>query len=120
MSVKSGYLTTHILDTANGTPAANVKIELYRIDGAIRNLVTACVTNEDGRTNDQLLKNGEMSKGTYELIFYVGDYFAKGNPKLEYSFLDVVPIRFGVHDEDAHYHVPLLVSPFSFSTYRGS
>ncbi len=104
-------LTTHVLDVARGRPAAGVAIELARGD---RVLATA-VTNADGRTDAPLLER--LETGTYELRFAVGDYFAAGG---EPPFLDVVPVRFGVSDPEAHHHVPLLVAPGGYSTYRGS
>lgn len=113
-----GRLTTHVLDTANGRPAAGVTIELYR-DGESAPLATA-VTNADGRTDAPLLDAGDWRPGRYELRFHVGDYFAtRAAAGGEPPFLDRIPIRFGMSG-DAHYHVPLLVSPWSYSTYRGS
>jgi len=120
MDNSAGFLTTHILDTAKGIPAAQVKIELYRLVGENRELLAAMITNRDGRTDEPILKAGEMVAGVYELIFHIGDYFAQPSGKQANSFIDIVPIRFGIDDESAHYHVPLLASPFSFSTYRGS
>jgi 5-hydroxyisourate hydrolase len=101
-------LTTHVLDTARGRPAAGVRIELTLPDGTRR----STVTNADGRTDSPLV--AEPAAGEYELVFAVGDYFG------ERAFLDRVPVRFTIADPDAHYHVPLLVSPWSYSTYRGS
>jgi 5-hydroxyisourate hydrolase len=101
-------LTTHVLDTARGIPAAGVAIELRR--GT--ELLASATTNADGRTDAPLL--GELEAGEYELTFAVGDYFG------ERAFLDRVPVRFSIADPGAHYHVPLLVSPWSYSTYRGS
>ncbi len=120
MDNSAGFLTTHILDTAKGIPAARVKIELFRLVGETRELATSRITNSDGRTDEPILKAGEMVAGVYELNFHIGDYFAEPSGKQANSFIDIVPIRFGIDDESAHYHVPLLVSPFSFSTYRGS
>ncbi len=114
-----GLLTTHILDTANGKPAGNVDLRLYAIDEA-RNLVTSTTTNSDGRTAEPLLDGDAMLAGTYELEFDIGSYFsAQGNVMSDPPFLDTVVIRFSVL-ADEHYHVPLLVSPWSYSTYRGS
>ena len=115
-----GFLTTHVLDTAHGCPAANVQIDLYRIDNG-HHLLRSAKTNEDGRCLAALLPENEFRAGEYELIFHVGDYFAAigetlPNPK----FLDQIVLRFGIADEGQHYHVPLLVSPFGYSTYRGS
>jgi len=121
MDHKTGFLTTHILDTARGCPAGGVKIELFALaDGGRRELLASTRTNSDGRTVEPLLKPGRMSAGIYELVFHIGDYFAEGADKKPNAFIDIVPIRFGVGDDNAHYHVPLLVSPYSFSTYRGS
>jgi 5-hydroxyisourate hydrolase len=109
----SGRLTTHVLDTANGRPAAGIPIELARLDGDHREVLRTLRTNGDGRTDVPLLDGPELHAGTYELVFDVGDHFQDG-------FLGRVPVRFTVADADAHYHVPLLVSPWSYSTYRGS
>lgn len=106
-------LTTHVLDVSRGRPAAGVAIELWRDD----RLVRAVTTNADGRTDAPLLDAGELSAGVYELRFAVGAYFAEDGAV---PFLDVVPVRFGVDDPGGKYHVPLLVSPWSYSTYRGS
>ncbi len=114
-----GRLTTHILDTANGKPAGNVDLRLYTIDEA-RNLVTSTITNSDGRTAEPLLEGDAMQTGSYELEFDIGSYFsAQGNSMSDPPFLGTVVIRFSVL-ADEHYHVPLLVSPWSYSTYRGS
>lgn len=119
----AGRLTTHVLDTAQGRPAANVLIEVWRCDDdgtPVRRLKTAR-TNTDGRTDAPLLSDEEMGVGVYELIFAVGDYFgAQGIAVTSPLFLDHVPIRFGIADAKAAYHVPLLVSPWAYSTYRGS
>ena len=116
----TGYLTTHVLDTARGCPAEGLKIELFRIEDGTRSLLKTLVTNDDGRTNEQILPAAEFAPGTYELVFHAGAYLdACGTPPEEPRFLDVVPIRFGI-SEPAHYHVPLLLSPFGYSTYRGS
>jgi 5-hydroxyisourate hydrolase/2-oxo-4-hydroxy-4-carboxy-5-ureidoimidazoline decarboxylase len=109
-------LTTHVLDVSRGRPAAGVAIELWRDD----RLVRAVTTNADGRTDAPLLGAGELSAGVYELRFAVGAYFAEDGGDGGVPFLDVVPVRFGVDDPDGRYHVPLLVSPWSYSTYRGS
>lgn len=118
-----GRLTTHVLDTAHGTPAANLTIELWQIDqiSGNRRLLTTTRTNVDGRTDEPLLIDDAFTIGVYELVFFVGTYFAaRVDHAPDPSFLDAVPIRFGIADADAHYHVPLLVSPWSYSTYRGS
>jgi hydroxyisourate hydrolase len=114
MPTVSGHLTTHVLDVAAGRPAAGVAIELWR-DGA---LVASATTNADGRTDAPLLDALEV--GAYELRFAVGAYFAASGLASEPPFLDVVPVAFGVADAGAHHHVPLLVAPWSYSTYRGS
>ena len=116
-----GRLSTHVLDTMNGTPAAGVRVELYALAGEGRRLVASTTTNADGRTDRPLLAGDDLASGAYELLFHVGDYFRrKGAALPSPAFLDVVPVRFGVADPTAHYHVPLLVSPFAYSTYRGS
>ena len=113
-------LTTHILDTANGSPAAHLKLELWRITDGPTHLVTQH-TNADGRTDAPLLDKTAIAVGEYELRFWVGDYFARTTDNLpDPPFLSLVPIRFAIADPSAHYHVPLLVSPWSYSTYRGS
>jgi 5-hydroxyisourate hydrolase len=115
-----GWLTTHVLDTARGCPAAGLRIELFRIDGDVRTAVSECVTNGDGRADAPILPRERFATGTYELVFHAGDYLrATGQAGTEPLFLDRVPIRFGMA-EAAHYHVPLLLSPFGYSTYRGS
>lgn len=117
-----GKLTTHILDTANGCPAAGVQVELYRLlaDGG-RELVRQVHTNADGRCDAPLLAEDSIQVGSWELVFYAGDYFRARDAALaEPLFLDVIPLRFAIADPAAHYHVPLLVSPWSYSTYRGS
>ena len=116
-----GYLTTHVLDTARGMPAAGLGIVLYRVTDAGRDQITSAVTNADGRTDSPILPKGQMQVGTYELVFHAGDYLrATGQAGADPLFLDIVPIRFGLADADAHYHVPLLLSPYGYSTYRGS
>jgi len=116
-----GRLTTHVLDTHGGTPAAGMRVELYRLASAGTTLLADLVTNADGRCGGPLLQGEALLAGRYELRFYVGAYFvARGLPLPEPPFLDVVPIRFGVANAAGHYHVPLLVSPWAYSTYRGS
>jgi 5-hydroxyisourate hydrolase len=114
-----GRLTTHVLDTANGVPGSGITISLYSLDGG-RHLLTTAVTNADGRTDVPLLDEEAYAPGSYELEFSVGDYFAAAGHRLaEPPFLDDVVIRVSLAD-DGNYHVPLLVSPWSYSTYRGS
>ncbi|MFD1197686.1 hydroxyisourate hydrolase [Brucella gallinifaecis] len=117
-----GKLSTHVLDTASGKPAAAMRLELYRL-GALGNLelIKRMVTNLDGRTDAPLLSGSEMQQGIYELQFHVAEYFeGNGADVTRPPFLDLIPIRFAIADEDGNYHVPLLVSPWSYSTYRGS
>ena len=117
----SGRLTTHVLDTTSGQPGAGLVIELFRIEGEARRLLARLTTNADGRTPEPLLAGADLLRGTYELVFHVGGYFrAQGVALSEPAFLDQVPVRFGIADPDRHYHVPLLVSPYGYSTYRGS
>ena len=112
-----GRLTTHVLDTARGVPAPGVLIELRRDT----RLLTVARTNADGRTDQPLLVGDPLAEGRYEIVFHVGDYFAATDLSVgDVPFLDEVPVRFGIGDGAAHYHVPLLVSPWSYSTYRGS
>lgn len=114
-------LTTHVLDTSIGRPAAGVTVELFRIGERARQKLGAHVTNRDGRTDGPLLAEGAMQSGVYELVFHVGRYFAGLRDDLpKPPFLDLVPVRFAIAEADAHYHVPLLVSPFGYATYRGS
>lgn len=116
----TGYLTTHVLDAAHGRPGTNIKVALYRID-AERTLIKQVVTNDDGRCDEQLLAGEAFVAGVYELVFNAGDYYRTLGVELpEPAFLDQVVLRFGIADETEHYHVPLLVSPYSYSTYRGS
>jgi len=116
----SGYLTTHVLDTARGCPAEGLKIELFRIDGERRTKLKSVVTNDDGRTDLQILPAEAFEVGVYELVFHAGAYLDRtGAPPEQPRFLDVIPLRFGM-SQAQHYHVPLLLSPFGYSTYRGS
>jgi 5-hydroxyisourate hydrolase len=116
----SGRLTTHVLDTAQGRPAGDVAIELVRL-GSEPEILRSVRTNADGRTDEPLLEGDELRVGTYELRFAVGAYFAgQALAVADPPFLDIVPVRVGVADVDAHYHVPLLASPWAYSTYRGS
>ncbi|MBI2720444.1 MAG: hydroxyisourate hydrolase [Rhizobiales bacterium] len=115
-----GRLTTHVLDTATGHPAAGLKIELYLLDGGTVHLKTI-VTNADGRADGPILEGAAFLRGHYELRFHAGDYLKASGAKLtDPAFLDVIPLRFGIADPGQHYHVPLLLSPYGYSTYRGS
>ena len=112
-----GFLTTHVLDTAHGRPAEGMRIEFFRLENGDRTILKTVRTNHDGRTDEPLLRESEFEISVYEIIFHVGGYFEEaGDP----PFLDEVPVRFGISDPEAHYHVPLLASPWSYSTYRGS
>ncbi len=116
----AGYLTTHVLDTATGRPAAGLVIDLYRITDTGAELIKTVATNSDGRTDAQILPAAEFACGVYELRFHAGAYLdAQGVRPESPRFLDMIPIRFGM-SEETHYHVPLLLSPFGYSTYRGS
>lgn len=117
-----GRLTTHVLDTAHGCPAAGVDIELFKLtDDGSRTPLKRVTTNADGRTDAPLLTGEDFKTGAFEIVFHAGGYFlAKGTPVSEPPFLDTIPIRFAIADPNGHYHVPLLVSPWSYSTYRGS
>ncbi|WP_179403675.1 hydroxyisourate hydrolase [Burkholderia guangdongensis] len=116
-----GKLTTHVLDTANGCPGADIRIELFAVTGDSRRALKTTTTNDDGRCDAPLLEGDALVTGEYELVFHVGNYFATRGVKVpQPRFVDRVVLRFGVSDAAAHYHVPLLVSPWSYSTYRGS
>ena len=116
-----GKLSTHVLDTAHGKPAAGMKVELWVFDGESKSLVKTVRTNNDGRTDEPLLIGDALKTGAYAIAFHVADYFAACGLALPTpNFLDVVPVRFSIADASANYHVPLLVSPWSYSTYRGS
>ena len=116
----SGKLTTHVLDTARGEPARGLRVVLYRVEGDRRTEVADAETNADGRLDAPMLEGDAFATGTYELEFHAADYLrASGLTLREPPFLDVVPIRFGMA-EATHYHVPLLLSPYGYSTYRGS
>lgn len=114
-----GRLTTHVLDTAKGRPAAGLAVELFRIGDSEERLVSA-TTNRDGRVDQPLLEGPAFVPGVYELRFHAGDYLRGGVGPPYPAFLDVIPIRFGIASPDEHYHVPLLLSPYGYSTYRGS
>ncbi|SIS70468.1 hydroxyisourate hydrolase [Neptunomonas antarctica] len=115
-----GYLTTHVLDTAHGCPGNDISVSLYRI-GQERELITQVKTNADGRCDKPVLEGDNFRKGVYELVFNVAAYYQKRGVQMpEPAFLGEVVLRFGIADEGEHYHVPLLISPYSYSTYRGS
>jgi len=117
----AGRLSTHVLDTHVGRPAEHVRIELFEVGRSSRARLTEVFTNADGRPHGVLLGGGPLRAGTYELVFHIGDHFrAHGVELPEQPFLDVVPIRFGISDPEGHYHVPLVATPWSYSTYRGS
>ncbi|MCB2135922.1 MAG: hydroxyisourate hydrolase [Rhodobacteraceae bacterium] len=116
-----GYLTTHVLDTARGVPAKGIAITLYRLSRDRREKIATTITNDDGRTDGPILPKGQFATGCYELLFETGPYLdATGTPPESPRFLSEIPIRFGISDAAAHYHVPLLLSPFGYATYRGS
>lgn len=116
-----GRLSTHVLDTLSGKPAQGVRISLYEIGVSARGLLVETATNADGRTNAPLMADAPLRIGTYELQFHAGDYFkAQGVPLAQPPFLDIVPVRFSIAEAEGHYHVPLLVTPWSYATYRGS
>ena len=119
---QTGRLTTHVLDTASGKPAQGVTVSLFAIEASgARRLLKSTQTNGDGRCDAPFLSGVEMAVGAYELVFEAAAYFrAAGVALSDPPFLDVVPIRFGIADASAHYHVPLLISPYGYSTYRGS
>ena len=115
-----GKLTTHVLDLVHGCPGRNIQIELFQINDE-RKFIRNGITNSDGRVDDPLMEGDSMSPGTYELMFRAGEYFrSMGLDQSEYAFVDEVVIRFGIENADEHYHVPLLLSRFGYSTYRGS
>ena len=117
----AGYLTTHVLDTATGLPAAGMRIVLSRVAGGGLETIVEMQTNADGRTDSPILPQESFRTGQYELLFHAGDYLRRsGQAGDDPLFLDQIPIRFGMADPQAHYHVPLLLSPFGYSTYRGS
>jgi len=116
-----GKLTTHVLDTANGRPAAGVRIELSRAEGDVYRMLKTVYTNADGRTDEPLLDADTLVSGHYELVFHIADYFRqRGSSLAAPPFLDQIPLRFAIADPALHYHVPLLASPWSYATYRGS
>ena len=116
-----GRLTTHVLDTSLGCPGQGIRIEVYRLEGDGRERLTEVVTNDDGRCDAPILEGDAFTAGEYELVFHAGEYLDRQGVAGEAPrFLDVIPLRFGVADAGQHYHVPLLLSPYSYSTYRGS
>ncbi len=121
MPESMGRLTTHVLDAAHGCPGSDIRIELYRVEGERLELITTRQTNTDGRCDSPLLDGDDYRSGVYQLQFSAGDYYrGRGVQLPEPAFLDVVVLRFGISAEQDHYHVPLLISPYSYSTYRGS
>lgn len=119
-----GYLTTHVLDTAHGCPASDLRIELYRLEGGTRLRLADVKTNADGRCEAPLLEGADFTAGVYELLFHAGDYLRTSQQRTGQTstrhFLDRIPLQFIVDAPSEHYHVPLLLSPYSYSTYRGS
>ena len=113
-------LTTHVLDVYSGKPGKGLKVELYYISNNKRNKINTFILNNNGRTDEPLVEGNNFKEGQYELVFFVGDYFKKITEVPKIPFLDDVVIRFGISNPKEHYHVPLLVSPWSYSTYRGS
>ncbi len=116
-----GKLSTHVLDTMHGVPANNIAIDLYRVDGDQRQLLKQVRTNADGRCDQSLLQDADFQRGIYELVFHAGDYFSdQGLTLPEPRFVDQITLRFGVAQPTENYHVPLVVTPWTWSTYRGS
>ena len=113
-------LSTHVLDTSKGKPAAELKIKLYKIQNSERILIKTVSTNADGRVDEPLLSENNLEVAHYELLFFAGDYLKKHDKNLKQIFLDKIPIRFFISNNSEHYHIPLLLSPFGYSTYRGS
>ena len=113
-------LTTHVLDVFSGKPGKGIKVELFFLNGEKREKINSIILNSDGRSDEPLVEKDNFKNGKYELIFYIGDYFKKITNLDELQFLDDVVVRFGISNNKENYHVPLLVSPWSYSTYRGS
>ena len=118
--MSNGYLTTHVLDIYNGIPGKGIKGAIFRIEGENKKKIKEFELNKDGRSENPILEKNEFNTGKYELIFYCGEYFNNFVDIEKPFFVDDVIIRFGINEIDQHYHVPLLVSPWSYSTYRGS
>jgi 5-hydroxyisourate hydrolase len=116
-----GHLSTHVLDTSNGRPAAAVRIDLFRSAGGAWTRLSSIITNRDGRTDKPLLEGAEFIAGNYRIEFHIGEYFRKTGAALpDPPFFDIVPVQIGIADSSLHYHVPLLCTPWSYTTYRGS
>ena len=114
-------LSTHVLDTANGVPAKGIRLEFFRVEGSTQQLLKTLITNNDGRTDELLLDNETIEVGEYIIVFHVAQYFSnQGCKQQKPEFLNRIPLHFAISDASANYHVPLLVSPWSYSTYRGS
>ena len=113
-------LTTHVLDVYSGKPGKGIKVDLYYIKNNKKEKLNSVILNNDGRTDKALIEGENFKEGKYELVFFVGDYFKKITETSKIPFLDDVIIKFGISNATQHYHVPLLVSPWSYSTYRGS
>ena len=113
-------LTTHVLDVYSGKPGSGIKVDLYQIQNSKREKLSSVILNNDGRTDKPLIEGSNFKEGQYELVFFVGDYFKKITEIPKIPFLDDVVVKFGISNANEHYHVPLLVSPWSYSTYRGS
>ena len=113
-------LTTHVLDIYSGKPGKGIKVEVYQIQNAQKEKINSVILNNDGRPDKPLIEGSSFKEGQYELVFFVGDYFKKITEVPKIPFLDDVVVKFGISNAKEHYHVPLLVSPWSYSTYRGS
>ena len=113
-------LTTHVLDTYSGKPGKNIKVDVYYVSNNKRNKLNSIVLNNYGRSDEPLIEGANFKEGKYELVFFVGDYFKKKTNLPQIPFLDEIVVKFGISNSNEHYHVPLLVSPWSYSTYRGS
>ena len=113
-------LTTHVLDVYSGKPGKGIKVDLFFLSGENKEKINSIILNNDGRSDKPLVEEGKFKSGKYELVFYVGDYFKKITKNDELPFLDDVIIKFGISNNEENYHIPLLVSPWSYSTYRGS